>query len=43
MIEVLVGCFVPFVLTTDTLPMYVECRDTKQQVEYVVEHIPPVV
>jgi len=38
MIEVLVGCFVPFVLTTDTLPMYVECRDTKQQVEYVVEH-----
>ena len=38
MIEVLIGCFVPFVLTTDTLPMYTECRDTKQQIEYVVDY-----
>ena len=38
MIEVLIGCFVPFVLTTDTLPMYAECRDTKQEIEYVVDY-----
>jgi len=38
MIEVLVGCMIPLLITTDTLPEYRECMEVASKVEYVLEH-----
>ena len=38
MIEVLVGCMIPLLITTDTLPEYKECMEVASKVEYVLEH-----
>ena len=38
MIEVLVGCMIPLLITTDTLPEYKECVEVASKVEYVLEH-----
>lgn len=38
MIELVVSCLIPFVLTTDTLFEYKECYDTIPKIEYVIEH-----
>jgi len=38
MIEVLVGCMIPLLITTDTLPEYRDCMEVASKVEYVLEH-----
>jgi hypothetical protein len=38
MIEVIVGCLFPILLTPSDLPVYKECYETKVKVEYVVHH-----
>ena len=38
MIEVIVGCLFPILLTPNDLPVYKECYETKVKVEYVVHH-----
>ncbi len=38
MIEVLVGCMIPLLITTDTLPEYKDCVEVASKVEYVLEH-----
>jgi len=38
MIEVIVGCLFPILLTPSDLPVYKECYETKEKVEYVVHH-----
>tara|TARA_R100000908_G_scaffold59730_1_gene36384 strand:- start:5272 stop:5724 length:453 start_codon:yes stop_codon:yes gene_type:complete len=38
MIEVIVGCMFPMLLTPSELPVYKECYDTKVKVEYVLRH-----
>ena len=38
MIEVIVGCLFPFLLTPNTLVEYQECRTTKVKIEYVVHY-----
>jgi len=38
MIEVIVGCLFPILLTPSDLPVYKECYETKAKVEYVVHH-----
>ena len=38
MIEILVSCFLPMVLTTDTLPEYRECRQVQENIYYVSEY-----
>ena len=38
MIEVLVGCMIPLLITIDTLPEYKDCMEVASKVEYVLEH-----
>ena len=38
MIEILVSCFLPMVLTTDTLPEYRECIQVQENILHVSEH-----
>jgi len=38
MIEVLVGCMIPLLITTDTLPEYRDCMEVTSKVEHVLEH-----
>jgi hypothetical protein len=38
MIEVIVGCLFPILLTPSTLVEYQECRTTKVEIEYVVHY-----
>jgi hypothetical protein len=38
MIEVIVGCLFPILLTPSDLPVYKQCYETKVKVEYVVHH-----
>ena len=38
MIEVIVGCLFPMLLTPSDLPVYKDCHDTKVKVEYVLSH-----
>ena len=38
MIEILISCMIPLLITTDTLPEYKECVEVASKVEYVLEH-----
>lgn len=38
MIEILVSCIVPFVITTDTIPTYRECMEVRENIQHVSEH-----
>ena len=38
MIEVIVGCLIPIALTPSNIPMYQDCYDTQQKIEYVEKH-----
>jgi len=38
MIEVLVGCMIPLLITTDTLPEYRDCLEVTSKIEHVLEH-----
>ena len=38
MIEVIVGCLFPILLTPSDLPVYKQCYETKVKVEHVVHH-----
>ena len=38
MIEVIVGCLFPILLTPSDIPIYKECYDTQQKIEYVGKH-----